>query len=98
MALAVQGNLTLYIKGRLDHANYKLKYKQGRPLPGYAVVPQHLHALAGHVRSYQFGSDYADHHRIELLLTYGANPGEVYKRTGNLYPKNEPSIWECSLA
>lgn len=98
MALTVQGNLTLYIKDRLDHANYKLKYKQGRPLLGYAVVPQRLHALADHVRSYRFGSGYADLHLTELLLTHGANPGEVYKRTGNLYPKNEPSIWECPLA
>ena len=67
MTLAVQENLTLYIKDRLDHANYKLKYKQGRPRLGYAVIPQRLHALAGHVRSYRFGSDYADLHLTELL-------------------------------
>ena len=46
MALAVQGNPTLHIKDRFDHANYKLKYKQGRPLLSCAVVPQHLHVLA----------------------------------------------------
>lgn len=46
MVLAVQGNLTLYIKDRFDHANYELKYKQGRPLLSCAVIPQHLHVLA----------------------------------------------------
>ena len=46
MALAVQGNPTLHIKDRFNHANYKLKYKQGRPLLSCAVVPQHLHVLA----------------------------------------------------
>ena len=98
MALAVQGNLTLYIKDRFDHDNYKFKYNQGRPLLSYAVIPQHLHALVDHVRSYWFGSDQADPHLTGLLLMHGANPNEIYKRTGNLYPEDEPSIWGCSLA
>ncbi|OCL13887.1 hypothetical protein AOQ84DRAFT_79636 [Glonium stellatum] len=94
MAFAVEGNLILYLKDKFDYAGYRLKYKRGRPLLSYAVVPYKFLAdiqyLAGTNRQ-------ADSCVTELLLSHGANPNKADNGDQVQHVRDGTGIWERSL-
>ena len=105
-SLAVQANLTLYMKAKLE-GGLKLSDKIGRPLLAYAVVPR-----SNPTDVMRFSLQNADSlgcglsgvAMIDLLLCHGADPNGIYIYEEIFYDAQNisarvivQSIWQCSV-
>jgi hypothetical protein len=78
MSLAVEANLTLYLKQKLEDG-YRLADKPGRPLLAYAVVPRKVVTMIQYCGGDALGAGFSDASMIRLLLNHHADPKVVYR-------------------